>query len=97
MIYNGDAELEHLDEVPNGVAGVMVGRSFVRALGARADAGDLLHTYIARSQKELCGDAPVVGRMKELLTYWCAVPRWRRLWPAIKICSSVEEFLSLNF
>ena len=97
VIYNGDAELGHLDEVPNGVAGVMVGRAFVRALGARTDAGNLLRTYIARSQKELCGDVPVVGRMKELLTYWCAVPRWHRLWPVIKLCRSVEELLSLNF
>ena len=95
VIYNGDAELGRLDEVPNGVAGVMVGRAFVRALGARTDAGNLLRTYIARSQKELCGDVPVVGRMKELLTYWCVVPRWHRLWPVIKLCRSVDELLSL--
>jgi len=95
VIYNGDAELEHLDEMPDGVAGVMIGRAFIRALGARADAGDLLRAYIARSQEELCGDAPVVGRMKELLTYWCAVPRWRRLWPVVKLCRTVDELLSL--
>ena len=95
VIYNGDAELDRLDDLPDGVAGVMVGRSFVRALGARADAGDLLRAYVARSREELCGDVPVLGRMKELLTYWCAVPRWRRLWPVVKLCRSVDELLSL--
>ena len=95
VIYNGDAELDRLGDVPEGVAGVMVGRAFVRALGARADATDLLRAYVARSQAELCGDAPVLGRMKELLTYWCAVPRWKRLWPVVKLCRSVDELLSL--
>ena len=95
VIYNGDASMERLDDVPEGVTGVMVGRSFVRALGARADADDLLRAYVARSQAELCGDAPVLGRMKELLTYWCAVPRWKRLWPVVKLCRTVDELLSL--
>ena len=95
VIYNGDASVERLDDVPEGVAGVMVGRSFVRALGARADAADLLRAYVARSQAELCGDVPVLGRMKELLTYWCAVPRWKRLWPVVKLCRTVDELLSL--
>ena len=95
VIYNGDAELDSLGDLPDGVAGVMVGRAFVRALGARADATDLLRAYVARSQAELCGDAPVLGRMKELLTYWCAVPRWKRLWPVVKLCRTVDELLSL--
>ena len=95
VIYNGDAELDHLDYLPDGVAGVMVGRAFIRALGARADAGDLLRAYIARSREELCGDVPVLGRMKELLTYWCAVSRWRRIWPVVKLCRTVDELLSL--
>ena len=95
VIYNGDVELDRLGDVPDGVAGVMVGRAFVRALGARADAGDLLRAYIARSRAELCGDVPVLGRMKELLTYWCAVPRWKRLWPVVKLCRTVDELLSL--
>ena len=95
VIYNGDAQVDHLDDVPDGVAGVMVGRAFVRALGARADADDLLRAYIARSQEELCGDVPVLGRIKELFTYWCAVPRWKRLWPVVKLCRSVDELISL--
>ena len=95
VIYNGDASVKCLDDVPEGVAGVMVGRAFVRALGARADAGDLMRAYVARSQAELCGDAPVLGRLKELFTYWCAVPRWKRLWPVVKLCRTVDELLSL--
>jgi tRNA-dihydrouridine synthase len=104
VIYNGDAELDHLDDLPDGVAGVMVGRAFIRALGARADAGDLLRAYIKRSREELCGDVPVLGRMKELLTYWCSaredarppvMSRWRRIWPVVKLCRTVDELLSL--
>ena len=95
VIYNGDAQVDRLDDVPDGVAGVMVGRAFVRALGARADADNLLRAYIARSQDELCGDVPVLGRIKELFTYWCAVPRWKRLWPVVKLCRSVDELISL--
>ena len=95
VIYNGDAELDRLGDLPDGVAGVMVGRAFVRALGARADADALLRAYVVRSREELCGDVPVLGRMKELVSYWCAVPRWRRLWSVVKLCRTVDELLSL--
>ena len=95
VIYNGDAELDRLGDLPDGVAGVMVGRAFVRALGARADADALLRAYVARSRVELCGDVPVLGRMKELVSYWCTVPRWRRLWSVVKLCHTVDELLSL--
>ena len=95
VIYNGDAELDRLGDLPDGVAGVMVGRAFVRALGARADADALLRAYVERSREELCGDVPVLGRMKELVSYWCTVPRWRRLWSVVKLCRTVDELLSL--
>ena len=95
VIYNGDAEVDRLGDLPDGVAGVMVGRAFVRALGARADADALLRAYVVRSREELCGDVPVLGRMKELVSYWCAVPRWRRLWSVVKLCRTVDELLSL--
>ena len=95
VIYNGDAEVDRLGDLPDGVAGVMVGRAFVRALGARVDADALLRAYVARSREELCGDVPVLGRMKELVSYWCAVPRWRRLWSVVKLCRTVDELLSL--
>ncbi len=30
--------------------------------------------------------------MKELVAYWRELPRWRRLWPSVKIARTVEEF-----
>lgn len=94
VMYNGDVpfpvDLKGLDRL-------MVGRAFVRALGLREDAGELLRRYVALSQAELSGDRPVLGRMKELLTYWTeASPRWRRLWPVAKTCRTVDELLLLT-
>lgn len=80
VIRNGDRERDG-----------MVGRAFVRYLGAREDAKDLLLRYIESSQRELSGDCPVLGRMKELLSYWAELPRWHRRWNLIKICRSVDE------
>ncbi len=80
----------------NSLKGFMVGRGFVRELGTRPDSAELLRDYIARSQTELPGDRPVLGRMKELLAYWAeSSPRWRRLWPVIKMCRTVEELQAL--
>lgn len=69
----------------------MVGRAFIRSLGERADARELLLRYIESSQRELSGDRPVLGRMKELLSYWKELPKWSRRWNLIKICRSVDE------
>lgn len=69
----------------------MVGRAFVRWLGEREDARELLVRYIEASQRELSGDRPVLGRMKELLSYWAPSPKWSRRWNLIKICRSVDE------
>ena len=69
----------------------MIGRAFVRYLGRRDDARELLERYIAASQAELCGDRPVLGRMKELLAYWKDLPAWKRRWPFLKLCRSVDE------
>ncbi len=74
---------------------LMVGRGFVRALGARDDSAALLRRYIEISRGELSGDHPVLGRVKELVAYWTAAPRWRRLWPLVKISRSIDELLSL--
>ena len=102
VIYNGDIKgLKGFNGFKNlsgfkGLKGVMVGRGFVRELGTRPDSAELLRDYIARSQTELSGDRPVLGRMKELLAYWAeSSPRWHRLWPLVKICRSVEELLSI--
>ena len=94
VMYNGDVpfpvDLKGLDRL-------MVGRAFVRALGLREDAGELLRRYVALSQAELSGDRPVLGRMKELLPYWTeASPRGRRLWPVAKTCRTVDELLLLT-
>lgn len=91
VMYNGDLPTPFEPPSEGPFAAYMVGRSFVRALGACVDVDDLLAQYIVRSQEELCGDVPVLGRMKELLAYWVDIPRWRRLWPVIKICRTVEE------
>ena len=94
VIYNGDfnSQLPTL----NSSKGVMIGRGFIRALGTRDDSSILLKDYIARSQAELSGDRPVLGRMKELLAYWAeGSPLWRCLWPVVKMCHSVDELLSL--
>ncbi len=102
VIYNGDIKgLKGFNGFKNlsgfkGLKGVMVGRGFVRELGTRPDSAELLRDYIARSQTELSGDRPVLGRMKELLAYWAeSSPRWHRLWSLVKICRSVEELLSI--
>ena len=64
-----------------------------RSLASRADARTLLANYVDASRLELCGDAPVLGRMKELLSYWCLEPGWNRLWPSIKMCRSLDELI----
>ena len=69
----------------------MVGRAFIRALGARADARDLLLRYVAMSAAELAGDRPVLGRIKELVSYWKELPAWRRTWDLLKLCRSLDE------
>ena len=89
VMYNGDVAIPPRDDAPARM--LMVGRAFVRALGGRGDAAELLAKYIDISCRELCGDRPVLGRMKELLAYWCEWPRWRRLWPVLKLCRTVDE------
>jgi len=70
---------------------LMIGRSFIRYLGTREDIGDLLDRYVAASRVELCGERPVLGRMKELLAYWKDLPHWKRRWPVLKLARSLDE------
>lgn len=86
VVRNGDLAL--------GAEG-MVGRAFIRALGERDDIGELLRRYIAASRAELAGDAPVLGRMKELVAYWKLLPAWHRRWNIVKLCRTVEELESV--
>ena len=73
------------------VVGLMVGRAFIRFLGARDGAVEGFLRYLRLSQEELHGDAPVLGRMKELLSYWKDLPPWSRLWPLVKIARTIDE------
>ncbi len=90
VIYNGDADIG--DTLGDGL---MVGRRFIVGLAARPDARELLSGYMEASRRELCGDAPVLGRIKELLSYWCREGDWRGLWPMVKMCRSVNEMQSV--
>ena len=98
LVFNGDIpfpvppNIPNLPNVPN--LHLMIGRGFIRWLGTREDSGELLNRYIAASQAELCGDRPVLGRMKELIAYWKELPRWRHRWGIIKLCRSVDELKS---
>lgn len=96
VIFNGDAEMPTAAALhaPGG-ENLMIGRAFIRSLGAREDAPQLLARYIAASKRELFGDRPVLGRIKELLAYWKDLPRWRRLWPFAKLARSTDELATL--
>ena len=83
-----ESEVSHRDTKTQSV---MIGRAFIRQLGMRDDIGDLLSKYIDASTAELCGPSPVLGRMKELIAYWKDLPRWKRLWPIIKIARTLDE------
>lgn len=83
VVENGDLDYRNKEG--------MVGRSFIRALGEREDIEELLKKYIEISEAELCGDRPVLGRLKELIAYFKDSPNWSRRWQLIKICRSVEE------
>jgi len=72
----------------------MVGRSFIRHLGEREDVGELLYAYIEASRRELHGERPVLGRMKELIAYWKDLPQWRRRWQSVKISRDLDELRS---
>lgn len=89
VVING--ELDNQSQTPFPSFDRMIGRGFVRWLGEREDSRELLLRYIESSVRELSGDRPVLGRMKELLSYWKTLPRWSRRWNLIKICRSVDE------
>lgn len=85
VVRNGDLPVAATESL------TMVGRAFVRGLGERDDAADLVRRYIAASRAELSGDRSVLGRMKELLSYWKDLPAWRRRWNAVKVCRTTDE------
>lgn len=87
VVLNGDLPLTSPPSSPSR----MVGRAFIRALGMREDARELVLRYIAASLAELKGEHSVIGRIKELIAYWKDLPRWRSRWSVIKICRSIDE------
>ena len=89
VVRNGDIDFSPKPD--ESAAPVMVGRSFIRALGERDDIGEYLEEYIALSRQELCGEHPVLGRIKELVSYWKDQPRWRRRWQVMKLARNIEE------
>ena len=94
IVINGDIPFPLPSSLFPLPSSLMIGRSFIRYLGTREDSGGLLGRYIAASQAELCGDRPVLGRMKELIAYWKDLPNWKRRWNVIKLCRSVDELKS---
>ena len=91
IVINGDIPFPVPCSLFPNPSRLMIGRSFVRYLGTREDSGELLARYIEASKVELCGDRPVLGRMKELLSYWKDLPRWKRRWPVLKLARSLDE------
>lgn len=93
VIVNGDFTVaDAAGPLPEGVAGVMVGRSFIKALALREDAGSLAMAYMEESSRELGSEHGVLGRMKELLSYWAHAPGvWARRWNSVKMCRSLDE------
>ena len=89
VVVNGDIPFPVPSNLPN--LSRMIGRGFIRYLGARDDCVELLLRYSAASQAELCGDRPVLGRLKELVAYWKDLPQWKRRWDVIKMSRSVDE------
>ena len=80
---------------PSPTPRLMIGRSFIRALGERDDIGTLLGAYIEASVSELSGEHAVLGRMEELLSYWQELPAWRRRWRIAKICRTLDELKTI--
>ena len=83
VVFNGDLDWRDGKD--------MVGRSFIRYLGERDDSSARLLDYVDASRKELCGDRPVLGRVKELVAYWKDAPHWRKIWPILKIARNLDE------
>ena len=96
IVLNGDLPFPLKEPVamPN-VCGYMVGRSFVRYLGLRDDAGELIKIYAQASLDELRSERAVLGRMKELVAYWCDMPKWRGKWSVMKLSRTLDEFISV--
>ena len=92
ILRNGDIPLPG----PGERRDAMIGRPFIRGLGARRDSAALLMRYVEALKGEFFGDRPVLGRVKELVSYWRSSPEWDRAWKVVKMCSSIAELSSLS-
>ena len=98
VVYNGDVGFDAQGAkavAPDGVDGgceLMCGRGFVVALARRADSRELLERYIRDSLDDGMAEGAVLGRMKELLSYWAADPRWGSVWNKAKKARNLREF-----
>jgi len=92
LVRNGDVPLSAIGE---GCGHVMIGRAFLRDLGARRDSRELLRRYVAALGREMCGERPVLGAVKELVAYWKEIAPWSRLWNVVKICRTLSELESV--
>ncbi len=109
VLYNGDIRTaeDHarLAAAFPSVAGWMLGRGAVadpflpariRGDCAPPDLDRLwafLEAYAAASEAELCGPAPLLGRLKELWSYlWVRFRGGDRLWKAIRTCKHPVEY-----
>ena len=98
VVYNGDLGIPPTPlESGEGraVADLMVGRGFVRSLAKRSDVDRLVAAYVEASLAEFKSERPVLGRMKELLSYWKDLPGWSKRWKLAKISRSLHELLSV--
>lgn len=91
VVYNGDVGFS-FGKSPAEGGPVMIGRGFVRALGERDDIGELMERYLERSMKDFGGsEHAVLGRLKELMSYWKDLPSWRRRWQVAKLARTTAE------
>lgn len=97
VVVNGDYTVaDAAQALPDGIAGIMVGRSFIRELALRDDAGLLARAYLEESFRELGAEHGVLGRMKELLSYWAQTPSvWARRWNSVKMCRRLDELAQI--
>ena len=92
LVRNGD--LPFRSQPSTSTSGLMIGRPFIVAIGGRDDIGGYLRRYVEASAAELSGDASVLGRLKELISYWKLLPQWHRRWNVIKLCRTTDELIS---
>ncbi len=91
IVLNGDIPFPPPVHHSSGSFDLMIGRSFIQYLGTREDCGDLVRRYSENSRRELCGERPVLGRMKELIAYWKHLPQWKHRWPILKLARTLDE------